>query len=277
MSDYKVSIIVTAYNKALFLSECLNSVLEQSDPNWECIIVNDGSVDNTEEIVKTFTSKDNRFRYIYQTNSGVSIARNNGIFNSIGNFIVPLDGDDKLHPSFVEKAVNCFENKLNLKLVTCEGEYFGNITGKIILPDIDIKKLPLSNMFFCTGMFRKDDFEKTNGYIADLSGGMEDWLFWIDFIQEGDFVYRIPEVLFYYRTITLSKSDVWRKDDKKKIELLDKIYLRNKDLYVGANNPIVLYREKQVLEEEIIKLKRRFFVRIDIKLRPFIVKLKSFF
>ena len=271
-----VSIIISVYNKSNFIVECLDSICSQTYQNWECIIVNDGSTDNSETIIKNYIINDNRFKYLYQQNSGVSEARNNGIKYCNGDYIIPLDGDDKLHPSFIDKCINCFKRDKNLKLVTCEGEYFDAHIGKIELPMIDLRKLPVSNMFFCTAMFRKSDFENTRGYVCNQSAGMEDWLFWIEFLKEGDKVYRLPETLFYYRIIPNSKSHTWREDIDKEMNLLDNIFLHNPQLYTGINNPIVLHREKVALEDELKKINKRFFVRIDNKIRPYIVKTKQF-
>lgn len=74
MSVPLVSIIVPCYNKGKFLEECLQTILEQSYENWECIILNDGSIDNTEEIAIEWTKRDKRFKYVYQQNKGVSTA-----------------------------------------------------------------------------------------------------------------------------------------------------------------------------------------------------------
>lgn len=71
-----ISVIVPCYNQAQYLDECLQSVLDQTYQNWECIIVNDGSPDNTEEIALRWTKKDSRFRYLKKENEGLSSARN---------------------------------------------------------------------------------------------------------------------------------------------------------------------------------------------------------
>lgn len=79
MDKGKVSIIVPCYKQAEFLPETLDSVLSQTYSNWECIIVNDGSPDNTEEIAKIYQSKDTRIKYLFKNNEGIAIARNTGI------------------------------------------------------------------------------------------------------------------------------------------------------------------------------------------------------
>lgn len=92
-----VSIIIPTYNFAAFLPECLNSVLVQSYPNWECIIIDDGSTDLTGEIIEPYL-KDKRFIYFRQANKGLSASRNKGIELSSGDYIQFLDADDKLLP-----------------------------------------------------------------------------------------------------------------------------------------------------------------------------------
>ena len=90
----KFSIIIPAYNIANYLDNCVQSVLNQSYENYELIIVNDGSTDNTGEIADKFLLKSNKVSVIHQTNGGASKARNNGIKNSTGDYILFLDGDD---------------------------------------------------------------------------------------------------------------------------------------------------------------------------------------
>lgn len=87
MTNPLISVIVPCYNQAQYLDECLQSVVEQTYPNWECIIVNDGSPDNTEEIALQWTEKDSRFIYIKKENGGLSSARNAGLEIAKGKWI----------------------------------------------------------------------------------------------------------------------------------------------------------------------------------------------
>ena len=89
-----ISVVVPCYNQAQYLDECLQSVLDQTYPHWECIIVNDGSPDNTEEFAQKWLEKDVRFKYFYKENGGLSSARNFGIDKAEGEFIQLLDCDD---------------------------------------------------------------------------------------------------------------------------------------------------------------------------------------
>ena len=85
-----VSIIIPAYNSAVYIAETLNSVIAQSFTNWECIIVDNGSTDKTKQVVENFVSKDKRFQYHSCEQNGVSFARNLAVEKSRGKYILPL-------------------------------------------------------------------------------------------------------------------------------------------------------------------------------------------
>lgn len=100
-----ISIIIPLYNKATSIKRTIHSVLSQSYTDFELIIINDGSTDNSAEIVnKQFYDK--RIRYIYQDNAGVSSARNRGIKEAIGEWILFLDADDILYPNALKILIS---------------------------------------------------------------------------------------------------------------------------------------------------------------------------
>ena len=105
-----ISVIVPCYNQAQYLDECLQSVLDQTYTDWECIIVNDGSPDNTEDVAKKWVEKDTRFIYLSKENGGLSSARNAGIEIAKGEWILPLDAAEKYGKSgygeYLKKIVN---------------------------------------------------------------------------------------------------------------------------------------------------------------------------
>ena len=98
-----ISIIIPIYNNEINLIECLNSVLMQTFTNWEAILVNDGSTDNTGKVVDEYAKKDSRFVAIHKQNEGTLLARKTGLENSKGEFIANLDHDDIYNPEFLEK------------------------------------------------------------------------------------------------------------------------------------------------------------------------------
>lgn len=105
-ADIKVSIIIPAYNAALYLERTLRSVFEQSLPDFEIVLIDDGSTDSTGQIVEKLQQKDPRLNYFYKDNGGVSSARNLGIEKARGEFISFLDSDDTYEPDFLEKMYN---------------------------------------------------------------------------------------------------------------------------------------------------------------------------
>lgn len=100
-----VSVIIPFYNRAKFLEDALNSVLAQTYTDWECIIVDDGSTDNSKEIAIKFSQRDSRFKYIYQTNKGASAARNAGLNEIRGDWVQFLDSDDIIEPEKLKKQI----------------------------------------------------------------------------------------------------------------------------------------------------------------------------
>ena len=119
------SIVVPCYNQAEFLDEALQSVLNQSIANWECLVVNDGSPDDTKKIAAVWTKKDSRFKYLEKSNGGLVSARNHGIENALGEFILPLDADDKIASNYLANALQAFESNGNLKIVYGKAIKFG--------------------------------------------------------------------------------------------------------------------------------------------------------
>lgn len=118
MTNPKVTIIVPAYNTEKYINKCLTSLINQTYKNIEIIVVNDGSTDNTNEIVENFAYSDDRIKLFNIENSGVSNARNFAIKNSTGNYIAFVDSDDYISSNYIEIMLSCaLEN--NLDLVCC--------------------------------------------------------------------------------------------------------------------------------------------------------------
>lgn len=109
-----ISVIIPIYNAAVFLNNCLNSLLIQKEKDWEAILVNDGSTDNSDVICKEYVLSDKRFHYFSQTNSGVSSARNLGIQHAKGEWICFLDADDLLPDDSLTLLLNAMQSGIDL-------------------------------------------------------------------------------------------------------------------------------------------------------------------
>lgn len=228
-----VSVIVPCFNQGRYLAETLDSVLAQSFSNWECVILDDGSTDNSKEIALTFCDKDERFHYHYQTNQGLSVARNHGIKSSHGKYVLPLDADDKIHKDYIAEAVEVLEQRDDVKVVYCRAEYFGEKTGEWKLPKYNLMEMLYQNCIFCTAMYRRADYDQTSGYNTNMKYGLEDWDFWLSLLEKGGNVYQIPHIRFYYRIKKTSMLvDLNRSKEK------------NKDMALTVlGNHLLLYRQ----------------------------------
>lgn len=117
-----ISIIIPTYNRHETIAETLDSVLTQSYPNWECLVVDDGSTDNTLDIVKQYAAKDPRIKVLVRPSeykNGGCGARNFGFIKAEGDYIKWLDSDDLLEPLLLEKEVMCFSHNPEIELVYC--------------------------------------------------------------------------------------------------------------------------------------------------------------
>lgn len=194
----KISVIIPCYNQGEFLEESVNSVLNQTFKDFEIIIVNDGSTDEkTIEILNKFDKP--KTRIINTSNQKLSSARNNGIKEASGKYILPLDADDVVGPDYLELANNVLDENLGIGIVYCNAEYFGAMQGCWELPPYSFPDILLSNCIFCSSLFRKSDWEKVGGYNPNMIYGFEDWDFWLSLIELGVLVCKIDKVMFYYR------------------------------------------------------------------------------
>jgi len=129
-----ISVIVTCYNQGRFLDDSLESVLNQSHDNWECLIINDGSTDETERVALHYQKKDNRFSYFSQPNQGVASARNLGLEKCTGDFIQFLDADDQLHLEKFTTQLNLLNSNSIIDVIIGSSRYFVEGKPNVLYP-----------------------------------------------------------------------------------------------------------------------------------------------
>lgn len=249
-----ISIIVPCYNQAQYLDECLESVLHQTYEDWECIIINDGSQDSTESIAKQWCERDDRFRYLYKENGGPSSARNRGIEMAKGEWILPLDADDKIGSKYLELAQKEF-NK-GYSIIYCKAELFGDEEGEWPLPDFSREMIAKVNIIFCTAFFKKQIWEEVGGYDDNMIYGIEDWDFWLSILKnENAKVYRIDEPLFFYRIKKQSRNTLLNQQERSR-KMLKYIEKKHFDFFHKyLEKPYhELDREYEALKVEINKI-----------------------
>lgn len=223
-----ISVVVPCYNQGEFIQETLTSIGDQNYDDYEVVIVDDGSTDpKTKNILGSLNGGNTSV--IRTTNQGLAAARNNGIREANGEFILPLDADDRIGPTYLEKAIAVFEAKPDVGIVYCKAETFGEVQGAWNIPEYSLEKMLLDNIIFCSAMFRKKDWEKVGGYDTDMTYGWEDYDFWLSLIERGVDVYRIPEVLFFYRV--MESSMVRSKTIDQKVEMFVRVYHKHHKLF----------------------------------------------
>lgn len=180
----KVSVIIPTYNYGRFITEAIESVLAQTFPIHEIIVVDDGSTDETEKNVRKFGAK---VRYFKQKNGGVCAARNNGVENSSGDFIAFLDADDEWLPEKIEKQIAKFGEDDKIGLVHCGMRYFNSETGETICLYIEgeegwvaeeliLLEKPVINASGSAIMVSRKAFDDAGEFDTRLKNG-EDWEF----------------------------------------------------------------------------------------------------
>lgn len=264
----KVSVIIPYFNDDKYIDETIASVQQQTYENIEIILIDDGSI-NAISIQKFDEIQvSEKIKKIREKNAGPSIARNIAIGQANGKYILPLDADDKIAPSYIEKAVAILEQNQRCGIVYCQAKFFGKRTGLWNLPEFSLKEMLCHNLIFVTAMFRKVDWETVNGYDPNMKYGIEDYEFWLSILELDREVFQIPEVLFYYRIKSISRSTHWEENRQHMFESYNYILKKHKKFYqqhcVEALSE--LRKENIEIAEKYEKIKRLF---------PFYAKIKN--
>jgi len=232
----KVSVVIPCYNQGLYLDDAVDSVLSQTFRDFEIIIVNDGSTDEATNLLLSNFRKP-MSRVIHTPNQGLAMARNRGIGEATGEYILPLDADDTIAPTYLERAVRAMETGPDLGIVYCKAETFGAVTGPWFAAEYSDRGMLIGNLIFCSALYRKADWQAVGGYRANMAHGWEDWDFWLSIVELGRTVHRIPEVLFHYRVkeISMAKS----LDTAKRVEMHLQVMRNHKDLYIENARPLL--------------------------------------
>jgi glycosyltransferase involved in cell wall biosynthesis len=195
-----VSVIVPCYKQAQFLREAVESVFAQTFTDWELIIVDDGSPDDTaataEAIIAEYPGR--AIRLLRKGNGGLPEARNAGIRMARGTYILPLDADDIIRPTMLEKTVGLLESNPGIAIAYTDLTHFGAVNRTIQAAEFDAAKIPRNNQLNYCSLYRYEVWECCGGYRSFL-GGYEDWDFWVGCAAAGLRAVRIPEPLLLYR------------------------------------------------------------------------------
>ena len=252
----EISVVIPCYNHGRFIEETLASVTAQTFTDWEIIIVDDGSTDiYTQDLLGN--AQFSKCRIMRVANGGPSRARNIGIQAAAGRFILLLDADDKIAPTYLQKSYDTIKSDKEIGIVYCLAEYFGQRNGLWALPPYSLAGILKSNMIFISALFRKSAFEAVGGFDETLRYGTEDWDFWLSIIEKtGCRVVRLDEILFYYRKHKVKKnsrqSSIGR---QREYAISRQIQLKHIELY--RKNLEVLFEQVEELRNQLYKAEEK--------------------
>ena len=262
-----ITVIIPAYNCEKYIPEAIDSVLKQTYQDFELIIVDDGSTDNTREIVKEYIGKNpNKIRYFYQENKGVSSARNKGIEESKGEFCAFLDDDDYFLPEFLEKClIYLKKNDYDFIILKCyyrkivdgEGNYklLQYVRDDFPKNSQELYKILFKRFVGCVKMLvKKSCFEKHGSFDESITY-VNDWDIWLQFAKAGLKAGLVPELkpLWVYR---IRKDSVWHAASNRKVLLGDGYAVLQKHKKDAFNADLAL---KKVYGEKLWNIGKELF------------------
>ena len=207
MSRPKISVVIPCYNTEKYLAESLESVMNQTFTNIEIICLDDGSTDRTPKILKKYAKQDDRIKIITQKNAGVVTARNRAIAAAKSEYIYPFDSDDIITPDCLEKLYGAMINGRGDIITSRVVRFSDHRRGELFLPKPTKSNMVIHNCLVNAALFRKKDFEEVGGYDLAFNDGIEDYDLWMNFMfKHNKKVYRVPEILFYYRVKSRGES-----------------------------------------------------------------------
>ena len=254
MDSNGISIIIPCYNDGKYIKEAISSVKSQTYTNWEIIVIDDGSTDRqTIEVLKEIRGEG--IPVLNGGHHGPAAARNLGIDAAKGKYILPLDADDKIAPTYLEKAISVMESNPEIGVVYCYANLFGKASGRWELPDYSFSKMLFDNVVFVTSLFYREDWQRVGGFSVSMEHGLEDYDFWLSILELGRQIYQIPEVLFFYRIKTVSRTTKLKDRTEHMKKMYDVLFEKHKQLYAQYYDIVIPQLRNALLEQMAIKSK----------------------
>lgn len=243
-----VSVIMPCYNDGAYIQQAVDSVRTQTYPNIELVIIDDGSDDpNTVTILEQLEREGALL--LHTNHLRPAGARNAGISAASGEYILPLDADDWIEPTYIEMAVKVLDSSEKVGVVYCRAELFGEQNGPWELPDYTLDKMLLDNIVFVTALFRKKDWSKVGGYRTTMIHGMEDYDFWLAILELDREIVQLPETLFHYRIKPVSRTTRFQDDPAVVQQTYRMIYQQHPALYEKYRNEYAMILRDALIDQ----------------------------
>ncbi|MCU1277794.1 MAG: hypothetical protein JWM53_1340 [bacterium] len=232
MTPIKVSVIIPCHNSSAFVRETAAAAFAQSLREMEVIFVDDGSVDDTREVIARVIAENGErcARLVCQADAGLASARNHGIEESSGQYILPLDADDLIDPQMLEECAAVLDAEPEIAVVYTDREDFGDVEHVWPAGRYELDRLKYFNQIAYCSLFRRSVWEAIGGYRVNVSG-LDDWDFWVAAAARGFRGRHVPKPHLKHRT--RQGSLMWRiLGDYERLHA--KIVVNNKEAYSDA-------------------------------------------
>lgn len=241
----KISIVIPCYNHGQYVREAIESVEQCSDKNlYEIIVINDGSTDSyTIEVMKQL--EEEGYHVINQKNQGLARTRNNAIKAAKGEYILPLDSDNKIRPEYMYESIKILDANTDIVMVYGDAQFFGDTTKRQVVGPFNLQQIMIENYIDACTVFRKSAWEAAGGYDEKMPVmGFEDWDLWLNLSFKNYKFQYVDKILFDYRI--LGDSMLRSVSTEKK-----------KTLYNYLNEKYKNYLNLNILNEKLFKAAKR--------------------
>lgn len=224
----KIAVVIPCYNYGRFIEETVESVMRSTYSNYEIIVVDDGSTDLLTLKVLNGLPVGNRLKVIRRENGGLSAARNTGIHATNAKYILTLDADDLIAPTFIERGIELLHKHPEASFVYPLVQLFGNRQEIWETLPYDYHYLKFRNYIPATIIMKREVWERVGGYDETMRDGFEDWEFVLRAGARGYYGLHINEILFFYRKHSGSMLEGSKKKNRMLKALIRK---KHKEMY----------------------------------------------
>lgn len=277
----KVTIVIPSYNSAQWVAESLNSILLSTTKEFEVIVVDDGSTDNTKDIIEPFL-KDDRINYIFQNNKGLSGARNTGIKNAKGEFLVFLDSDDLILPEKLSVQCKYLKDHPEVDIVYSNSQWFVeddfNETLPVQFPIYEgdvLNQLIYGNFMHVNSVMVRKGKVIEAGLFDELLRELEDWDLWLRIVLNGSKIGFTPGILSKVRIRKGSMTSNQKKMNSTMVRVLQKIIQGinpNHSIQIKAHHSLLIYLLKSDDTKGYLNSIYKYQIRFGYKFFPIAVK-----
>lgn len=257
-----ISVLMPCYNDGAYIEEAVASVEAQTWPDVELIVVDDGSTDTTtHEVLERMEARmassgklGGRFKLVRQENQGPAAARNRAFSLAEGDYLLPLDADDRLDSEYLASAAHELEAHPEAGACYCHADYFGGEKTAWRMPDFSIGEMLMESIVFVSALIRREAFVQAGGFDESMREGLEDYDFFLSLMDGGWEIRQLPETLFFYRLKANSRNSRLYAEQRTLEKVYERIFEKHQGLYASH-----LYELIQAARAKSEESRERFF------------------